>query len=169
MSLAVTEVPTPEQFHTVTREGAERASQPLPGDGLPTAAQESSRLFASHSQASRSITFCCHLTCYFGRSTAPLMGSISAVHRGKGPAFPRHPEQEEKGRALETQQPLQDFTARAAPPRDENAPVISRELSSNTNFPSGPSLFLQTLRTRPPPQGVVLPPDSGAQTTRTRD
>lgn len=101
VSLAVTEVPTPEQFHTVTQEGAERASQPLPGDGLPTAAQESSRLLASHSQASQSITFCCHLTCYFGRkSTAPLMGSISAVHRGKGPAFPQHPGKEEKGRAL---------------------------------------------------------------------
>ena len=42
VSLAVTEVPTPEQFLMVTREGAEQASQPLPGDGLPTAAQESS-------------------------------------------------------------------------------------------------------------------------------
>ena len=101
MSLAVTEVPTPEQFLMVTREGAEQASQPLPGDGLPTAAQESSRLIASHSQTSRSITFCCLLTHYFGRkSTAPLMGSVSAVHRGKGPAFPQHTGQEEKGRAL---------------------------------------------------------------------
>ena len=100
-SLVVTEVPTPEQFHRVTREAAEQASQPLPGDGLPTAAQESSRLFASHSQASRSVTFCCRLTHYFGRkSTAPFMGSVSAVPRGKGPAFPQHPGQEEKGGAL---------------------------------------------------------------------
>lgn len=84
VSLAVTEVPTPEQFLMVTREGAEQASQPLPGDGLPTAAQESSRLLASHSQASRSITFCCLLTHYFGRkSTAPLMGSILQFTGGR--------------------------------------------------------------------------------------
>ena len=100
-SLVVTEVPTPEQFHRVTREAAEQASQPLPGDGLPTAAQESSRLLASHSQASRSVTFCCRLTRYFGRrSTAPLMGSVSVVPRGKGPAFPQHPGREKKGGAL---------------------------------------------------------------------
>lgn len=45
-SLVVTEVPTPEQFHRVTQEAAEQASQPLPGDGLPTAAQESFTVYS---------------------------------------------------------------------------------------------------------------------------
>lgn len=88
MSLAVTEVPTPEQFLMVTGEGAEQASQRPPRGTAPHSSPGELTLARLHSQTSRSITFCCLLTRYFGRkSTAPLMGSACGSP-GEGTCLP---------------------------------------------------------------------------------